>query len=269
MPLSDTPPSDMTAVLQRLERETFLRRAEWHAELDSTNSYAIALATQRETVVPRLIGTSHQLAGRGRGGNAWWSSDGALTFSLLIDPLQVGLPFLRWPQVALMTGLAVADTLEQFLPPASIQLKWPNDVYASGRKICGILTEVPPGRTDRLVVGIGLNVGNSLVGAPPELQSTATSLRDLIGPDHPPREQLLLQLIPRWETWLRRLAADEIDFPALWRTKCYLTGEQIAVTIGPETQTGLCAGLDTDGALLLDTECGPRRILAGTVRRLP
>lgn len=265
MPISDP---DSVAILRRLERETFVRHAQWHAELDSTNRAAMSLAQNGLAELPALIGANRQTAGRGRGSNAWWSADGALTFSLLFNPLDRGLPLERWPQVALMTGLAVADTLENYLPPAGVQLKWPNDVYADGRKICGILTEVPPGCTDRLVVGIGLNVGNSLAEAPDDLRSSAVSLRDLLGGNHPPLEDVLMLLIRRWEAWLQRLSAGEIDFPAAWRSKCYLTGERISIVNGPESVVGICRGLDQDGALLLDTERGVQRIIAGTVRRL-
>ncbi len=260
-------PRDLTSCLRQIERETFIRRAEWFMELASTNSQAMTLAGQDESALPLLIGAIRQSAGRGRGQNAWWSADGALTFSLLFNPLEHGLPFSRWPQIALATGLAVADTLESYLPPASVQLKWPNDVYAAGRKICGILTEVPSGRTDRLVVGIGVNVRNSLREAPAELQSTAVSLIDLLGDSCPLLGEILFAMVTRWHAWLQRLAAGEIDFPTLWRTKCYLTGHQVTVSQGPETLSGTCLGLDRDGTLLLESDGGVQRILAGTIRR--
>jgi BirA family transcriptional regulator, biotin operon repressor / biotin---[acetyl-CoA-carboxylase] ligase len=259
---------EIKSVIDNILRKTFIRHAKWHDQLDSTNSAALSLALSESFDLPAIIGTTRQTAGRGRGSNSWWSSDGALTFSILFNPLDHGLPFARWPQVALMTGLAVADVLESYLPPASVQLKWPNDVYADGRKICGILTEVPPGRTDRLVVGIGLNVGNSLAAAPTDIRSSAVSLVDLLGSEHPVLEEVLIALVHRWEGWLKRLATDDIDFPSAWRPKCYLTGERVSVTIGPESQTGMCIGLDRGGALLLETDRGVQRILAGTVRRL-
>jgi BirA family biotin operon repressor/biotin-[acetyl-CoA-carboxylase] ligase len=259
---------ELAETLRRLQRETFLRHVDWHDELDSTNTQAISLATRDDLALPRLIGAVRQTAGRGRGSNSWWSSDGALTFSLLFNPLECGLPLPRWPQVALMTGLAVADTLEGYLPVASVQLKWPNDVFVLGRKICGILVEVPPGRTDRLVVGIGLNVGNSLADAPHDVQDAAVSLVDLLGQDHPSLGDVLFTLIRKWDGWLKRLAAGELDFPMAWRSKCYLMGHRVTVTIGPETWTGTCLGLDSDGRLLVNTDNGIERVLAGTVRRL-
>lgn len=240
---------------------------EWHDELDSTNSRAFALA-RADVELPRVIGATRQSAGRGRGGNSWWSGEGALTFSLLFNPLQAGLPFLRWPQTALATGLAVAETIENYLPPSLVQLKWPNDVYAQGRKICGILSEVPPGCTDRLVIGIGINVANSFAAAPSDVQATATSLKDFLLNGVPTNQDVLSQLLPRWNAWLQRLAQGEIDFSQAWKPRCYLADHRITISNGSEAQTGWCRGLDRDGALLLETERGVQRILAGTVRRI-
>ena len=72
-------------------------------------------------------------------------------------------------------------SLQQLRPGLEIGLKWPNDVYVQGRKICGILVEVPPRSPDRIVVGIGLNVNNSFEQAPHAVAATATSLREVAG----------------------------------------------------------------------------------------
>lgn len=241
---------------------------EWHDLLDSTNARAFALAGDARVELPRLIGATRQTAGRGRGGNSWFSGEGALTFSLLFNPLDAGLPFLRWPQAALATGLAVADTLEEFLPSTLVQLKWPNDVYVCGRKICGILSEVPPGCTDRLVIGIGINVANSFAAAPPDVQATATSLKDFLADAAPSNDDVLGLLLPHWNSWLQRLALGEVDYSHVWKPRCYLEDHRVLISVGSETQSGWCRGLDTDGALLLETERGLQRIFAGTVRRL-
>ncbi len=241
---------------------------EWHPEIASTNSHATLLSARRDIELPRLIGATRQTAGRGRGQNAWWSSEGAMTCSLLFNPLDYGVEFLRWPQIALTTGLAVADTLENFLPANSVQLKWPNDVYVDGRKICGILAEVPPGCADRLVVGLGINVSNSLEHAPPDIRTAAVTLRDFLSDNVPDFSAVLQQLIPRWEFWLHELAAHRIDFPHVWSERCYLTGQRVSITIGDQMQTGRCVGLDPDGVLLIENEMGLQRILAGTVRRV-
>jgi biotin-(acetyl-CoA carboxylase) ligase len=91
------------------------------------------------------------------------------------------------------------------------------------------------------VVGIGINVGNSVTNAPQDIRSSAISLFDLLGRNHPSLDDVLFTLLGRWEQWLYRLV---------------------------DSKTGTCLGLDADGALLLETDRGVQRILAGTVRRV-
>ena len=172
--------------LRRLRTETFLREVEHHAEIGSTNDRALALCGETNLPVPYLILTEQQTAGRGRGANRWWSNDGALLFSVIINATDYALPESRWPQISLTAGVAVCEVLDaltnttnsQVARAHTVGLKWPNDVWLNNRKACGILVEVPPTRCGRLVIGVGLNVNNSFDSAPAELQLNATSLSD-------------------------------------------------------------------------------------------
>jgi BirA family biotin operon repressor/biotin-[acetyl-CoA-carboxylase] ligase len=176
--------------LADLHRSGLFAQVEWHAEIGSTNTRALELATAVDQPTPLLIGADRQTAGRGRGGNRWWSTTGALTFSLVLDPtedfLGPDVPPLtpaHWPRLSLVAALALCHELERLIPEITAQLKWPNDVHVAGRKLAGILVETAssPGSTPRLVLGMGVNVNNSLRDAPPELQATACSLIDLMG----------------------------------------------------------------------------------------
>lgn len=279
----------------RVERETFVAEAEVHAELRSTNDRALRLA-ETATRLPRLIAALRQSAGRGRGANRWWAGEGALTFSLLLDAPPV--PLERWPQMSLAVGGAVCGTVAGFVPGADVRLKWPNDVFVNGKKACGILVEVPPlerrtdfqtvrvvnssdskstadesARTDwksvlpspaRVVIGIGLNVNNSLAAAPPEVRARATALRDLTGAPLDLTE-VLVALLRQIEHDLSALAGADPGLPNRWRRLCYLTGRSVAVNDGTRSIAGTCLGIDDDGALRLQTEAGPRRFFGGVV----
>ena len=123
----------------------------------STNDELRALA---EASAPEglVLLALEQSAGRGRRGAKWFAPPGeALTFSILLRP---AAPKALWPRLALAAGLAVAEVVESFGPAAGI--KWPNDVYAEGRKLGGILVEVPTVTPPRLIIGVGLNVLNSV-----------------------------------------------------------------------------------------------------------
>ncbi len=247
--------------------ETFVKQVEFHAEIGSTNDRALDLAAAEvSSETPLLIWALEQTAGRGRGANRWWASGGALTFSLLLDTKSLELPQERWPQVSLATGLAVCAALEELLPQAEIGLKWPNDVFLHGRKICGILVEIPPRQSGKLVVGIGINVNNSLDNAPPELWPTATALCDASNRtwDLP---MVLIQVLQQLERHLQQLSANDPELPRRWNELCFLQGRLIHHTVGDRVTIGVCQGVDQQGALLLQTELGLSRVLGGVITK--
>jgi BirA family biotin operon repressor/biotin-[acetyl-CoA-carboxylase] ligase len=141
-----------------------------------------------------LVVADHQTAGRGRLGRSWDAPAGtALLLSLLLKP-----PRERdVPQLSLVAGVAIADTLERTLG-LSVQIKWPNDVMLRRRKVAGCLAEA---RDDAVVLGIGVNVNQ----AQAQLPSNAGSLRSLTGREWD-REELLSRLLEdlgsRYSQWL-------------------------------------------------------------------
>ncbi|MEX0716769.1 MAG: biotin--[acetyl-CoA-carboxylase] ligase [Planctomycetaceae bacterium] len=257
----------MTAVaaydLERTRREARLAAIEHHLELASTNDRGMARGAEESPPLPLLVLADRQTAGRGRGGNRWWSAEGSAAFSLLTAWPEVSSE--RRSQVALAAGLAVARAVEDLVPSSVPLLKWPNDVYLLGRKACGILVEVPPRRPGRVVIGIGVNVNNSFSAAPEELQRTAIALCDIAGEDLPLTD-VLLAILARLREELESFATDPGGLAERWRTRCLLAGRVVELSHGERTTTGLCAGIDESGALVLDTEAGPQRFIAGTIR---
>ena len=202
--------------------------------------------------------------GRGRGANRWWSSPGALTFSLLIDTRQFGLVVDRWPQVALAAGLAVCDAVREELPQSAVGLKWPNDVYADGTKVCGILVEAPAVSRPRLVLGIGLNVNNSLASAPGEVRQRATSMVDAAGHAFD-LTGVLLRVLGHVFRRLRELTENQADVFRDWRSACLLTGRSVCLSVGTREVSGVCRGIDEEGRLVLQTPEGVECFRTGTV----
>ena len=200
----------------RIERESFVADVEIHEQLASTNDRALALADSA-TAIPKLVLALSQTGGRGRGSNRWWTSDGALTFSLLLEP--EGVERSRWPQLSLAVGVGVCGALGQVLPGVDTRLKWPNDVYVNGAKICGILVEVPPKQPGRIVAGIGVNVNNSLEGAPAELRGRATSIRDVLD-RHVHLEDVLIALLNSVEQSVDQLVRCDPALAQSWRRMC-------------------------------------------------
>lgn len=253
---------------EELMARTFLRGVEHRAALASTNDRALEWLRREETEMPALVLADRQSAGRGRGSNRWWAGEGALTFSLILNDLHseaVESPLPCDPRIALWTGIAVARALKPYCDRAALQLKWPNDVWLNGRKLGGILIEPPPGRPGVAVIGIGLNVNNSLLSAPQELRSSATSLRDATG-QKLCRRELLVQILRDIERAFQE--RQTTDLQQTWNAFCALNGLPLVLNEEGESAAGMCRGIRSDGALLIETGQGMRAIYSATHIRL-
>jgi BirA family biotin operon repressor/biotin-[acetyl-CoA-carboxylase] ligase len=251
--------------------------------LPSTSDRALAAADEPGPL-PLLVVADRQLAGRGRGGNRWWSGPGALTFSLLLDAPALGIdPRRHAPLLSLAGGMAVVDAVDPLISglasgkPADRQLglHWPNDVFCDRRKLAGILIECP--RPDRVVVGIGINVNDSASDAPPALRDRLTTLGDLTGREHD-RGVLLGGVLDRLASRLAQIAHSPVGLTSAANDRCLQRGRSLTVfdagmanvrDSGSPGQhdpiTGRCLGIGEEGALLLKTDAGERRIISGTL----
>lgn len=249
--------------LDRIVRSGLAAHVDHHASLGSTNDRALEVASWAECPLPLLVLTDQQTAGRGRGANRWWSAPGALTFSVVLAAPAERLPAEERSRAALVAGLAVCQALEALAPRVEWRVKWPNDVYGHSFKVCGILCEAVPSRPERLVIGIGVNVNNSIEGLQASFQGR--SLFDLDGQERALTDVLLTVLARLDEQWSRLL---EAGFPSLspdYRRRCLLTGRQLTVASGEQRTVGRCQGIDDQGLLVLATDRGPRTIVAGSV----
>ena len=251
---------------ESLRAATFVRHVELHDTLPSTNDRAIELVASIGLETPALIVARHQTAGRGRGQHAWWSAEGALTFSLILDTAGWGITQRDWPRLSLSTAVAVCDALTNF--GLHLGIKWPNDVLVDGRKVCGILIESPSGPApakDRLVIGVGINVNNSWRDAPHDVCTTATALCDITGNQHD-SQMLLVRFLSALEQRLRQLAAKDPVLPQAWQHLCSLTERNVVVDNNDRSIKGQCMGIADDGALLVQANFRTERIYGGSVR---
>ena len=211
-----------------------------------------------------------QTAGRGRGGHSWHSAPGhGLYVSGLAKP---GLPLRETLWISLATGLAVQDAIREATGVA-VDIRWPNDLLAGGKKCGGILVEtaVEPERSATLryaVIGIGVNVNHAAF--PDELAALATSLRMESGAVQN-RSTLLVALLRALDREL--LLLEEASAPngaALLErfagASSWVSGKRVTV---PEQggYTGVTAGLDVHGFLrVVDDDSVLRTVLSGGVR---
>jgi BirA family biotin operon repressor/biotin-[acetyl-CoA-carboxylase] ligase len=254
---------------------TFVRHVEIHDKLGSTNDRAAELARDRGIELPALIAARNQTAGRGRGDNKWSSSEGALTFSVLLEPAKFAIDTASWPQLSLATAVAVCDAISAEVNPQSARLaiKWPNDVILDSAKLCGILIESPGGPApakDRLIIGVGINVNNAARSLSQRAanQPNATSLFDSTGRSHNV-QQLLCELLRALETRVTQLSKHDAQLPIAWRHRCWLSKQNVSAQVGQRVVEGICAGIADDGALLIQTASSTNRIYGGSVRLNP
>jgi BirA family transcriptional regulator, biotin operon repressor / biotin---[acetyl-CoA-carboxylase] ligase len=227
----------------------------WHHDkIGSTNDEARRLAAEG---APHgtVVHADEQTSGRGRLSHTWFSPPGNLYISIL---LRTGQPVDRCAELSFVAALAVADTVEALLPrQTQAMLKWPNDVLVSGAKIAGILLEQVH---DSTIMGIGLNV----LAAPSNAAYKTTTIvanGGIASVDG--ARDILLDGLGRYLSIWRSDGFGSIR--ERWLGRSYPVGAAIRATSAGKPVTGLFAGLDLDGALLLDTPDGRERIVAGDV----
>jgi BirA family biotin operon repressor/biotin-[acetyl-CoA-carboxylase] ligase len=239
-----------------------ITRIEHFATIDSTNDAARRIASESPGEVGLLVVADSQTAGRGRGSNRWWTGDGSIAFSLLFDPRQYAIDPRFSGMIPLSAALAVVDAVTERLPSPAVGIHWPNDVYIGPRKLAGVLVEgLPDGRR---VLGLGCNVNNSVAAAPPEVAAIVASLVDELGAQLD-RDDFLSDVLQRLDAALVCLGSEPTELATLADELCQQRGRVLNVQTGDETVTGVCAGIASDGALLLDTITGRRTIYSGVV----
>ena len=226
----------------------------------STSDEAKALASAGAAHGP-LVRAQEQTAGRGRLDRQWQSPRGNLYTSCILRP---DVTPARAAELGFVAALAMAETVRALLPATvPVALKWPNDVLVDGGKVAGILLEAqsgPRGAIDWLVLGMGINV----VAAPTDTPYRAVALQPLgaVADAKLVLELLYGALAERLDDWQRSGFA---GIRARWLALARGLGQPIEIRQGTETVEGRFVDLDPDGALVLETSDGRRRITTGDV----
>jgi len=230
---------------------------------DSTNTDALE-AARASGPHGSVYFADEQLAGRGRGDHAWLSAAGqGLYVSIL---LRSAIPAARLPLLPLAAGLAAANAIRE-TTGLTVDLRWPNDLLIGSRKVGGILVEskIETNLVAYAVVGIGINVHQR--GFPENLATPATSL-DLESGKTVSRQTLLIELLAAIEQESLGLldpAAIETIPRRVQQASTWVAGRRVHVH-GPQACTGVTAGLDENGFLLIRTATGLVTVSTGGLR---
>lgn len=258
--------------LENLLADLPLGPVRYYGIVSSTNDLAIRWAAAGAPDLSVVV-ADEQTAGRGRLDRQWFTPPGAgLAFSLVLRPeglpLEIASDSLDGPsqgnshtaltRLTALGALAVCETLNQALPPMlPAQIKWPNDVIATRRKVAGVLVELQwsGSQLSAAILGIGINVTPQSVPPPDELSFPATCLDEIIG-NPVDRWALLNSLLANFLHWKGRIAAEE--FLHAWLGRLAFRGEWVVVlaeTGATEdtvpVQEGQVAGINPDGSLRL------------------
>jgi BirA family biotin operon repressor/biotin-[acetyl-CoA-carboxylase] ligase len=202
-----------------------------------------------------------QTAARGRRGRAWAAPEGNLSATALLRPR---MPAPGAARLSFAAALAVAELVEAAAPRARVALKWPNDVLLDGGKVCGVLLESAGhgGALDWLSVGVGLNIAHHPEPEPGAWRPTSLAAA---GASLTP-EAALERLAERFALWAARLEAEGFaPLRVAWLARAAGLGDKVVARLPRETVEGAFVDLAEDGALVVATQAGQRRIHAADV----
>lgn len=233
-------------------------------EVKSTNDYLKELAERGENVAAVIA--KKQSGGRGRFSRPFYSPEniGVYMSVLLKAPLDIRLGVKITSYAATMTARAI----EKFTG-GGVGVKWVNDLYMNGRKICGILTEaVVDFETQKLkyaIVGIGINVLDGKF--PEELSDIATSIEKESGVKIDLND-LIAEIIKNSESFEREILSG--DFFEEYKRRSILTGQKVRVVSGTDDFTAAVLSISDSGALIVDKNGETVAVNAGDVSvRMP
>jgi len=241
-----------------------LEKLEVFSSIASTNTYLLAQPAPPAGRY-RVAIADHQTSGRGRHYRRWISAPGSglclsMSYTFARTPEQL-------PALTLALGVAVVESLQQ-IGVEGVSLKWPNDIVALDGKLGGILTEVQSGSGEgvTVVVGLGLNVHlreQIDFSADSDWAHRAIDLNGLM--EVPPaREMLAATVIEHLYISMAIFEAQGLVVSD-WRRHDWLLDREITVDMPDGQITGTAAGVEEDGALVVGTSNGRRRVISGSI----
>ena len=221
--------------------------------LDSTNNEAKRMAASFPSGTA-LIVAGEQTAGRGRLGRSFFSpAESGVYFSVLYES---GEPLERAVSVTCSASVAVMRAIRT-LTGRQVGIKWVNDLFLDGKKICGILTEavsgVESGRMQNVIVGIGINLKNR--DFPPELREVAGA----VGENDTRRSELIAAVLRELLPLLQN--PSDRSWLTEYREYSIVIGRNVICTRGEEQFFGKATGIDGNGGLMVELPDGTSTVL--------
>lgn len=230
-----------------------------YQSIPSTNA---TLLSSHPSESLQIAVAEHQTAGRGRRGRAWVSPYGKNLYFSIRKDIASGLS--AYEGLSLAVGVVVVECLKH-LGATGLSLKWPNDILLDGKKLGGILIEVAgdPSGQCHIVVGVGINLATSSLMTEKidqpwnTLNNSSTKFS---------RNQLLGNLLVDLSWLLNQFESQGFAFYRdRWQNLNAYTNQEVVAVAGNQQIKGTVTGIDTQGALILETAEGRKYLHGGEI----
>ena len=221
--------------------------------VDSTNNYLKKL-TEENIKEGTIVIARRQTKGRGRTGNSFFSPDGGLYMSILLDS------GLNTEFVTALSGVSVCHAIEK-CTELSPKIKWVNDIYIDRKKICGILAEgtvSPVGKLENIILGIGLNILAPKGGFPEDIKDKAGALYEYNMPKDA-ENRITAEII---NSLFQIVTEKSNKFIDEYKKLSLLTGKEIEYKKNNILYTGRVISIDDKLRLVIETPSGEKDILS-------
>ncbi len=215
---------------------------------DLAKQYALDLKPEGTVIVAR-----EQTAGRGRKGRSFYSPmSTGVYISVLLRP---ELTAEKTLYITTAAAVAVAKAIEK-ISGKEAKIKWVNDIFVDGKKVCGILTEgaidFETGKMQYAVLGIGVNIKKPENDFPSEIQNIAGSVFDTT--DKEVSSIIVAEILNNFINYYKNLASK--PFYEEYKKKMFLIGKQLTVYSGKDSYPAVAIDLDEELSLIVKDENG-------------
>ena len=253
---------DKTKVLSQLNSGALASKVEVHTIIDSTNNYLLRKLPSNIKQAQVCI-AEYQSAGRGRRGKQWMSPFGSHLYMSMYWYLEQGMSAAMG--LSVVAAIAISDAIKQCYD-IDVQLKWPNDIYIEGKKLAGILIDLEGQALEpcHCVIGLGVNVtmpeeAAKLIDQPwTDLQSHCVNPID--------RNLLAASIINALTERLKEHQEQGITAMLdTWHLRDTFLNKPVKLIAGDKVTEGICRGINSQGALLLESQGQIKPVYGGEV----
>jgi BirA family biotin operon repressor/biotin-[acetyl-CoA-carboxylase] ligase len=258
------------SIAKYLNEDTKKLMLEVHKEVTSTNSILKEYAEKGEQE-GKVIVAEKQSSGRGRMNRSFYSPEGTgIYLSILLKP---NLTFQESLLITTTAAVAVAEAIEK-VSGCEAKIKWVNDIYCKGKKVCGILTEasldMESGALKYAVLGIGINVLKPAGDFPEELKDIAAAVFDAELYSSDARSLLAAEVLNNFWKYYKKIGVDSCL--GEYRKRSFLIGKDIYVISGSEQKKAKAIDIDEQYRLIVKLQDGSIEPLSSgevSVKKIP